>query len=133
VPAFAQIAADAVARAGSALPKESIQYVMVYKANTNGFPGSLSSMPSSCAGISSCVVYTWRPAVNAFRYKSGTWVSTTVNACFPSNVDNVGVQVVATHTFMNGMLFGAKMAMGDHAVMNFEPLPVAQCASGQHS
>lgn len=132
VPNFAQIAADAVARAGSALPKESIRFVMVFKANTQGFPGSLNQMPSSCSGVANCVTYTWRPALSSFRYASGTWQSNTVNACFPDNVDAVGVQVVADHTFFNGLLFGAKMKMQNTAVMNFEPLPVAQCGSGQH-
>jgi hypothetical protein len=132
VPNFAQIAADAVSRAGSALPKESIRFVMVFKPNAKGFPAAMNQMPSTCAGASNCVTYTWRPLQSAFRYAGGTWQSRTVNACFPNNVDPVAVRVVADHTFVNGLLFGATMAMEDTAVMNFEPLPVAQCGSGQH-
>ena len=133
VPNFAQLAADAIARAGSALPKESIRFLMVFKPNAQGFPGSMSQMPSTCSGANNCVTYTWRPGLGAFRYAGGTWASRTVNACFPNNVDSVGVQVVADHTFANGLLFGATMTMQSTAVMNFEPLPVAQCGSGQHA
>ena len=131
VPNFAKIAADAISRAGTALPKESIDHVMVYKANSGGYPGSLSSMPASCGGVTNCVMYTWRPTLGAFRYASGSWDSRQVNACFPNNVDAVGVQVAARHDFLSGM-FGQQLTMKDHAVMNFEPLPVATCAAGQH-
>lgn len=131
VPQFAQLAADAIARSGTALPKESIRYILVFKANADGYPGTLSSLPTSCAGISQCVAYTWRPAANAFRYSSGTWQSSTVNACFPANLDSVGVQVVADHAFLSGLL-GSTMTMTDHVVMNFEPLPSDRCASGRH-
>lgn len=130
-PNFAQLAADAVARNGTALPATSIRHILVYKANASGFPGALSSMPSSCAGVPSCVAYTWNATAGAFRYASGTWDSRTVNACFPHNVDAVGVQVVADHEFLSGML-GSTMAMSEHAVMNFEPLRVGSCASGSH-
>ena len=130
-PNFAQIAADAVARNGTALPAESISHVLVYKANAAGFPGTLSSMPGSCAGVPSCVAYTWSDTAGAFRYASGSWDSRTVNACFPNNVDSVGVQVVADHDFLSGMI-GSSMAMSEHVVMNFEPLRVGSCASGSH-
>jgi hypothetical protein len=130
-PNFVQLAADAVARNGSALAPESIQYILVYKANAAGYPGSLSAMPTSCAGIPSCVSFTWNQTAAAFRYSSGTWDSRTVNACFPSNIDSVGVQVVADHKFLSGML-GSSVAMSDHAVMTFEPLRPGSCASGSH-
>src|SRR5262245_44071723 len=57
VPALAQEAADAVQRSGSAMPVDQIQYLLVYKANANGYPGSMSSMPTSCSGIASCVMF----------------------------------------------------------------------------
>jgi hypothetical protein len=130
-PNFVQIAADAIAGSGAALPAESIDYILVYKANANGYPGALASMPSSCAGIASCVAYTWSDTATAFRYSSGSWDSRTVNACFPSNIDAIGVEVVADHKFLSGLL-GTSMTMTDRAVMNFEPLPVGGCASGSH-
>ncbi len=128
---FGKLAADAVARNGTALSPESIRSVMVYKANADGYPGSLGSMPSSCAGITSCLDYTWNATAGAFAHTSGTWDRQTVNACFPSNVDAVGVQVIAEHKFLSGRL-GASMTMSEHTVMNFEPLPVNLCASGSH-
>lgn len=130
-PNFAQIAADAIARNGTALPARSIQHILVYKANSNGYPGALTSMPSSCSGIPSCVAYRWDDAAGAFRYSSGTWDSRTVNACFPSNVDSIGVQVVAEHKFLSGLL-GASTTMSEHTVMHFEPLRAGSCASGSH-
>lgn len=130
-PNFAQIAADAVARNGTALPARSIQHILVYKANSNGYPGALASMPDSCAGVTSCVAYRWSETAGAFRYSSGSWDSRTVNACFPSNVDSVGVQVVAEHEFLSGLL-RSSVTMAEHAVMHFEPLRAGSCASGSH-
>ena len=131
VPNFVQIAADAVSRNGTALPAKSIRAILVYKANAAGYPGALTSMPDSCAGISSCVTYTWNETAGKFKYAGGTWDSRTVNACFPTNVDAVGVQVIAEHKFLSGLL-GASMDMSEHTVMNFEPLPPGGCASGSH-
>lgn len=129
---FAKLAADAVARNGTALPAESIQYVLVYKANADGYPGSLSSMPSSCAGVTSCLGYTWNATSGTFVQSSGSWDRRTVNACFPTNVDSVGVQVVADHDFLSGLL-GTSFTMSERAVMNFEPLRAGSCAAGSHS
>ena len=85
VPALAQLAADAVQRAGSAMPVDQIEYILVYKANASGYPGADSNhdMPTSCAGFTNCVRFKWRDAENKFRYHSGTWNSSTINACFP--------------------------------------------------
>jgi TadE-like protein len=129
---FAKLAADAVARNGTALSPESIRYILVYKANANGYPGALGSMPTTCAGVSSCVGYTWNATSGTFVHSSGTWDRRTVNACFPTNVDSVGVQVVADHEFLSGLL-GSSMTMSEHAVMNFEPLRIGSCASGSHA
>ena len=134
VPALAQAAADAVQRAGSAMPVDQIEYLLVYKANASGFPGadSNTTMPTSCSGYSNCVMFKWRPTENKFRYNSGTWVSSTINACFPGNLDRVGIQLVAQHKTFTG-LFGSAIKLDDHAVMNFEPLPAQICASGAHA
>lgn len=134
VPALAQLAADSIQRAGSAMPVDQIEYLLVYKANANGYPGadSNSTMPTSCAGYSSCVMFKWRDTENKFRYNSGTWISSSINACFPGNLDRVGVALVARHKNFTG-LFGSYLTLKDHSVMNFEPLPVQSCASGAHS
>lgn len=135
VPILAQMAANAIQRAGSAMPKSEIDYIMVYKANDNGYPGTATSMPASCSGISNCVEFTWRDNLQAFRYASGTWTSSTINGCFPGTaanpLDRVGVDMHATHPFLTG-LFGTHIGLEDHAVFDFEPLPTATCASGQH-
>ena len=134
VPALAQAAADAIQRAGSAMPVDQIEYLLVYKANSSGFPGADSNltMPTSCAGFSNCVMFKWRPTENKFRYNSGSWVSTTINACFPGNLDRVGIALSAQHKTFTG-LFGSQLTLKDHAVMNFEPLPAQICAAGAHA
>ena len=136
VPALAQQAADAVQRAGSAMPVDQIQYLLVYKANAEGFPGAMSSMPTSCDGVSDCVMFTWWKAEDKFRYKSGTWISSSINACFPGTaehpLDRVGVSLVARHKNFTG-LFGSYVTLQDHAVMNFEPLDTQHCKGGSHS
>ena len=136
VPALAQQAADAVQRAGSAMPVDQIQYLLVYKANADGYPGNMTSMPTSCAGASDCVMFTWRKAEDKFRYNSGSWVSSSINACFPGTaanpLDRVGVALVAKHKNFTG-LFGPSLDLEDHAVMNFEPLDTQHCKGGTHS
>ena len=33
------------------MPKDSIEYILIYKANNHGFPGARhTTMPTSCAG-----------------------------------------------------------------------------------
>ena len=128
---FGQLAANAVTRNGSALPADSIRYILVYKANADGYPGALSSMPSSCAGVTDCLSYTWNATSGSFVRSGGSWSRATVNACFPSNVDSVGVQVVADHEFLSGLL-GTSMTMSDRTVMSFEPFRINSCASGSH-
>jgi hypothetical protein len=136
VPLLAQQAADAIQRTGSAMPEDYIDHIVVFKANDAGFPGTFTSMPDSsspCGGAPNCVVYQWRPDENAFRYVSGTWPSASISACFPGTssapLDRVGVGLQATHQMMTG-IFGTTVALRDHAVMNFEPLPAASCQAG---
>lgn len=129
-PALAQAAADAIQRAGAAMPKNQIQYLLVYKANEKGYPLPAGNSNASCS--SSCVKFVWDDGLSKFRYSSGTWVSTTINACVnnPSR-DTVGVLVVATHPWVSG-LFGHGVTIEERAVMNFEPLPSDQCMPGTH-
>jgi hypothetical protein len=147
-PALAQLAADAIQRDGSAMPTDEIDYILVYQANPQGYPGSdgNTTTPSSCSGYSNCVKFTWAPHANsgqgAFRYSSGAWDSSSISACFPGNstnpLDRVGVYMHATHPMVTG-LFGATVGLSDHAVMDFEPLPTATCngsgstSTGGHS
>jgi hypothetical protein len=132
-PALAQMAADAIQRSGSAMPVDQIQYILVYKANDLGYPGSNGSsvMPTSCAGYSNCVRFVWRKSANKFRYAEGSWNSRTISACFPGTatnpLDRVGVQLVASHKTFTG-LFGDSITLEDHSVFNFEPLATQTCS-----
>lgn len=152
-PALAQAAADAIQREGSAMPTNNINYILVYQANSKGYPCSSSActdtgttMPTNCSGYSNCVRFTWQPNANAgagaFRYTDGTWNSSTISACFPGNstnpLDRVGVYMNASHKMMTG-LFGSSVTITDHATFDFEPLPSSSCngsgatSTGGHS
>ena len=136
-PELAQKAADAIGSSRSVLSKDAIDYIMVYKANTAGFPGSATSMPDLSGCTSDCVAYRWSDAQNRFRYAQGSWDSRTINACARPKppayapLDSVGVQVVLTHDFLTG-IFGHSMDLSDHVVMKFEPLSTLSCAAGEH-
>lgn len=128
-PALAQAAADAIQRAGSAMPQDSIEWVMIYEAGANGFPIGQTTLTCS----SNCVTYTWNDANNRFQYQAGSWNSTTaINACVnDANRDAVGVALRARHTWVSG-LFGDGVEMTERSVMQFEPLPNDQCLPGHH-
>jgi hypothetical protein len=129
-PALAQLAADAIQRAGSAMPADSIDHILVYKANRQGFPGAdgNTTMPTSCSGYANCVRFTWNDAANAFRYAGGAWDSKGINACVNES-DTLGVAMQATHEFMTGIL-GASVGLADRSVMRFEPLSEDSCKPG---
>jgi hypothetical protein len=128
-PGLAELAADAIEASGQSMNKDTIDYILVYKANADGYPGpdSNRTMPTSCAGYSSCVKFTWIETAGAFRFTSGTWSSKTVNACAGQS-DAVGVYLHITHHFLTG-LFPAKVGLDDRAVGKFEPLPPDSCKS----
>jgi hypothetical protein len=136
-PAFAQMAAQAIQQTGTAMPKDSIDYIFVYKANDKGYPGANGSttMPGSIAACAAsatpCVAYTWIDSRDKFGYAGGSWTANTINAC-PTTADNVGIYMHATHKFVS-RLFGASIALGDRAVMRFEPLPSTTCGAGVRS
>jgi hypothetical protein len=79
-----------------------------------------------------CVKYKWVPAKDQFRYLSGTWTSSTVNACANNNPDAVGIYIQAKHDFLTGF-FANDVTIEDHSVFAFEPLPTISCASGAHT
>jgi Flp pilus assembly pilin Flp len=129
VPKLAQDAADAIQKAGTAMPQDAIDEIWVYKSNSSGFPGTAANAAAATC-TTNCVVYRWNDASNRFQYSSGTWISTTINACVGTS-DSVGVIMKATHRYLFG-LFGTTQSMSDRAVMQFEPLPASQCAPGAH-
>ena len=128
-PALAQVAADAIQRAGSAMPADSVEYIWVYRANAQGFPGTATSMDGASCGVD-CVEFAWNDATDRFRYASGSWQPATINACL-NNVNSmtVGVYVRARHDFLTG-LFGDGVDIDDRSVMKFEPLPNESCLPG---
>ncbi len=130
-PAAAQLAVDAIQRSGTVADPTAINYVIVYKANDNGFPGTLNAIPNTgCGGASNCVQFNWVVSQGAFRYAGGSWNSQSISACFPGTsatpLDKVGVYVATTHQMMTG-LFGTSISISNRTVMNFEPLPTTSC------
>ncbi len=136
-PALAQMAANAIQRAGSAMPEDNIEFILIYRANVQGYPGvdGNTTMPSTCAGVPACVRFTWRDDLNEFRYAGGAWASTSISACFPGTalmpLERVGVYLQANHPMVTGM-FGASIPLSDRTVLEFEPLPAATCRPGFH-
>jgi hypothetical protein len=130
VPKLAQDAADAIQKAGTAMPQDNIDEIWVYRSNANGFPGSATTLAgSSCTAANSCVVYRWNSASNKFQYSSGAWISTSIAACVGAS-DSVGVVMKATHRYLFG-LFGTTQSMSDRAVMQFEPLSTDSCQANK--
>jgi hypothetical protein len=125
-PKFAQMAANAIQSAGSALPQDSIQELWIYKANDKGYPGPNGQKVMACD--TNCVRFKWQRTLDEFRYVSGTWLSKSVNACANNNPDSVGVYMKAKHDFLTG-LFTDNVMIEDHAVFTFEPLPALSCAA----
>lgn len=128
-PKLAQMAADSIERAGSAMPKDSISELWIYRANDEGYPGADGNTSWSCT--TSCVKYAWVDARDQFRYLSGSWISSTISACANQSPDAVGVYIRATHQGVTGLFFD-DLTMEDHAVFAFEPLPTLICGPGQH-
>lgn len=127
-PAVAQVAADAIQRAGSAMPKDSIEYVLVYDANVLGYPKPEGNRTLACS--SNCVKYVWDDGLNKFRYASGSWNSASINACInDSGRQSVGVAMRARHNWVSGF-FGDGVHLEERSVMQFEPLPNESCKPG---
>ena len=135
-PGFAQAAADTMQTAGMAMNSKDIQWVMIYKANAAGFPGTGSSIPETCPD--NCVKYVWDAGLNAgkgrFRYAEGAWASASVNACVnDATRESVGVVLRANHDWMTnlvGGLMGGNKVMNERTVMQFEPLEQDRCKPG---
>lgn len=135
-PQLAKLAANAIQTQSSALNKDAINYMLIYKANAKGFPGTLTGWSADpiadCRTTGACVEYVWVKASDKFKYVpgNGTWTSSTINACV-SNSDSVGVYLNATHPYVTKM-FGTSKTVSDRTIMRFEPLTAISCAAGQH-
>jgi hypothetical protein len=127
-PAVAQVAADAIARAGSAMPKDSIEWVQIYSANEKGFPLPTGNTTMTCSV--KCVKYVWDKGLDKFRYSSGSWASSTINACLNDpNRESVGIVLQAKHDWITGF-FGNGVTLQERSVTQFEPLPNESCKPG---
>lgn len=124
-PELADVTALAIQRAGSLLPKDSIDELWVYKAGTTGYPAGNTNAFTTC--ITDCVVYRWDGSDNRFSYYSGSWQASDVNACSGDTLDSVGVYLRATHKFVTG-IFSKSVDVSDHSVFTFEPLIPTVCA-----
>ena len=139
VPALAQLAADAIQREGSAMPNNQINYILIYKANAQGYPGANGSttMPTNCSGVDElrevhvaarrqrrrgCVPVRQRHVAVLHRSAPASLGQAR------TQLDRVGVYMNVTHRMMTGM-FGATLTLSDHAVFDFEPLPRAPGAT----
>lgn len=141
VPAVAQIATRAIQTSGSAMPMDNINYILIYRADSTGYPDGGNNDFSTCP-TGSCVKFRWAKNAQEFVYSSGSWRSASISACFPGkpsdasgkkrNLERVGVYVNATHHAITGLFFD-ELDLTDHAVMNFEPLAASMCGEDQHS
>ncbi|QIG42366.1 pilus assembly protein [Nocardioides anomalus] len=128
-PRVAQVAADAIQRAGSAMPKDSIDWILVYRANTSGYP-----LPDSNKSLTTCstdcVKYVWDKDLDKFRYLSGQWDSRSINACVnDASLMAVGVAMRSHHDWITGF-FGNGVDLEERTVMQFEPLDNNSCKPG---
>jgi len=126
---------NAINSSGSAIPKDSIDEMWIYKAGTNGFPVGTSDFSTCTPGV--CVKYFWNDARDKFGPASNTigWPANSQNACIgDANSMSVGVYIKATHTYITGATaligLGRTATVSDHAVMHFEPLPTRDCGRG---
>jgi Flp pilus assembly protein TadG len=131
---FTQRTADAIARAGSAMNKDDVDFILVYRANADGLPGTFTpatfprDATSACVGFeTTCDRFVWNDATNRFNpTNTPTWLATSVNACPGPQLDAVGVYVQASHRMVTG-LFGGTRLLRDRAVLKFEPRGAGQC------
>jgi hypothetical protein len=133
-PRLAEVTADAIERAGGAIPRDRINWVMVYDADsTTGMPENQASGFAQSQCNTRCVVYKPNPA-GELVYVSGSWnTTTTVNACInDANRDAVGVAVEVQHEWLTGF-FGNNFTYTQRNVMQFEPLPTETCLPGEHA
>jgi hypothetical protein len=134
-PAVAQVAADAIGRAGSAMPKGSIDWILVYSANKLGYPLPEGNKSLVCSA--KCVKYVWDENLSngsggtgKFRYVSGSWQSSAINACLNDpNRESVGIVMQARHAWLTGF-FGNGVTLHERSVMQFEPLANESCKPG---
>lgn len=139
-PRLAQVAVNAIEKAGSSMPLDQVESIWVYKANAAGFAGQATSLGQmvdpagpGCVNNPSldlaCVEYQWNGT--EFEFTGGGWNSETIDACIDS-ADAVGVYMTAVHPFFTGF-FQATLDIQSRSVLTFEPLKPENCAPGKHA
>lgn len=119
---FAQEAANSVVREGSALQRDNIEELWVYKADKiTGLPDGGSF--DSC---STCVRFAVTGSDGAWvaTETGGSWPADSQNAC-TSEADYVGVYVEYTNPGITSLIFDS-IELADHSVMSLEPIPLTQ-------
>lgn len=126
-PQYARNAAESVAAALRTLPSDAPQELWIYKANSDGYPGTGDGF-DTCAV--DCIRFVWDPAKDDWDYDSpsgGGWEAEDHQVC-SEPFDQIGVYVKIRHEFVTN-LFGATIDLDDHSVFRFEPTPSAVCAT----
>jgi hypothetical protein len=124
-PTYATNAASAVASALQSVPAKEPVEMWVYKANTNGYPGNETGFTSCDVN---CTKYVWLPATKTFdtaNPQGNGWPAANQQVC-TEPFDELGIFVKINHSFITN-LFGATVALTDHAVFRLEPTSLASC------
>ncbi len=130
-PTLADDAVNSIANAGSSMPLSAVNWVLVYQANKYGYPMPANNQ-TNITCVTNCIKYTWSDASNKFVRDSGSWDTSTINACVNDpNRQSVGIAMSATHSWITG-LFGDGVNVPGRLMMQFEPLPATSCAAGKH-
>jgi Flp pilus assembly protein TadG len=122
---YATNAASAVASTLQSVPVTAPVEMYVYKANSNGYPGSATDF-STCS--TNCISYQWQSSTKTFNTVSpggSGWPAASQQVC-TEPFDEVGIYVKINHSFITNM-FGATMTLTDHAVFRLEPTSLAAC------
>ena len=125
-PALAQAAASAIEKAGSALPEDAMQWMLVYEANPTATRCPNGNTTMTCT--TNCVPYNWNAVHGQVRLRlrhlehhdHGQRLRQRRRA------HSVGVAINARHTWITG-LFGNGVDLNERSVMQFEPLPNETC------
>jgi Flp pilus assembly protein TadG len=123
-----QPVAEAIQTAGSVMPKDNLEYILVYQANSDGFPLPEGNAAMTCAAAGkTCVKHSWSDSRDAFTKTEGEWDPALINTCVgDSKAQSVGVYVQARHSMITNF-FGNSRVIRDSAVLRFEPRPKAIC------
>lgn len=120
---YAASVVQAANSAVSTLPGDTPEELWIYKANSQGYPGSGSGF-SSCS--SNCIRYTYNSGSKSFGSASGSWAASSHQVC-TQPYDEIGVYVKLDHHYVTG-LFGSSITLSDHAVFRFEPVSSSACS-----